>query len=409
MPKSPTGLPSGIRVTDTITATLFAKVFPVTAVNEILERHGCGTIRERHLPNEYVVYFILMMALFRDSALREVFRIVAESFNRLRKKAGEPHIPTASALSQACSRISSDAFAEMFHRFCVPVSTGAVKGCFFKRWRKVAMDGSVIDVCDTEENRDYFGTSKNQHQTQARFPKLRLCMLMEVGTHLTFSASMGPYSKGEIGLAQDLIPYIKPDMICIFDRNFFSFDMYSRIAERGAAALFRLQKGLILRSDQILQDGSHLVTIYHHKDVARKNGVTARFFQYRVHGAKNKEMYFMLTNILDPNEASATELAALYCERWEIENTLDELKSHLNTENLLPRSKTPNRVKQEIWALLMTHYVLRLNMFQAALIEDFDPDRISFVHTIRVVQRTLAKSSFFSPEEASSEDTQGDS
>lgn len=401
MPKSPASLPSGVRITDTLTVTQFATVFPVETVTEVLDKHGCGTIRVRHLPNELVVYFVMMLALFRDCSHREVFRCVALALSRLWGRTDqEPVIPTASALSQARDRVKFAPFEELFERFAQPLASIGSSGCFFKgKWRKVALDGSLIDTDDTDANRAYFGHSVNQISTRARSPQARFVGLIELGTHAFVKAAIGTYHDGEITLAKKLVQHVSPDMICLADRNFYSFDFFKALDERKAALLFRLQRGMSFFPEEQLSDGSYVVTLYSSADEKKEHGLRARFFQYKVNGAKSKETYFMLTNIMDPKIASAQELAALYCERWEYETALDELKTHLNAKAIILRSKTPDLVIQELWGLLMTHYVVRRLMYLAASPKGLDPDRMSFMHTVRVVRRTLVKPGVFSPEE----------
>ena len=97
----------------------------------------------------------------------------------------------------------------------------------------------------------------------------------------------------------------------------------------------------------------------------------------------------MLTSLLDEAAAPAPELAALYHQRWEIETALDELKTHLRGSKIVLRSKTPELVRQEFWGLLLAHFAIRGLMHEAALQADEDPDRLSFLHAVRVVRRKL--------------------
>ena len=96
-----------------------------------------------------------------------------------------------------------------------------------------------------------------------------------------------------------------------------------------------------------------------------------------------------LVSLLDPTGAPAAELAALYHERREIETALDELKTHLRGARVVLRSKTPELVRQEFWGLLLAHFAVRGLMHEAALRADEDPDRLSFLHAVRVVRRKL--------------------
>ena len=112
--------------------------------------------------------------------------------------------------------------------------------------------------------------------------------------------------------------------------------------------------------------------------------------EYRLEGVADAEpIYRLLTNVLDARQAPAQELAALYHERWEIETALDELKTHLRGARIVLRSKTPELVRQEFYGLLMAHFAVRALMHEAALKADIDPDRLSFVHAVRVVRRKL--------------------
>jgi hypothetical protein len=55
------------------------------------------------------------------------------------------------------------------------------------------------------------------------------------------------------------------------------------------------------------------------------------------------------------------------------------------------RSKTPELVEQEFYGLLMAHFAIRGLMHEAALRADEDPDRLSFIHSVRVVQRRMPR------------------
>jgi hypothetical protein len=101
--------------------------------------------------------------------------------------------------------------------------------------------------------------------------------------------------------------------------------------------------------------------------------------------------------MLDPAQAPAGELAALYHQRWELEGTLDELKTHQRGPRAVLRSKTPDGVEQEVYAHLLVHYAIRALMHQAALDADLDPDRLSFVRSLRIVRRQLIAQAAFSP------------
>jgi len=181
-------------------------------------------------------------------------------------------------------------------------------------------------------------------------------------------------------------------MLCLADRNFFGFALWNRGRASGADLLWRVKKNLRLRVEQRLPDGSYLSRIYaSERDWRRQtNGVVVRVIDYRLEGIADAEpIYRLVTTILDPTQGPAEELAVLYHERWEIETTLSELKTHLRGAKIVLRSKTPDLVRQEFYGLLLAHFAVRGLMHAAALQAGEDPDQLSFVHAVRVIRRKL--------------------
>jgi hypothetical protein len=130
----------------------------------------------------------------------------------------------------------------------------------------------------------------------------------------------------------------------------------------------------------------------------KTNGIVVRVIDYQLDGVVDAEpIYRLLTTILDHEKAHADELAALYQQRWEIETALDELKTHLRGSKVVLRSKTPDFVRQEFYGFLMAHFAIRGLMHEAALKADEDPDRLSFLHAVRVVRRKLPAYSAIPP------------
>jgi hypothetical protein len=181
-------------------------------------------------------------------------------------------------------------------------------------------------------------------------------------------------------------------MLCLADRQFFGFAFWNQARATGAQLLWRIRRNSRLTCEQRLADGSYLSRTYpSERDRRHKtNGVLVRVIEYRLEGVVGAEpIYRLITTILDPELAPAHELAALYHERWEIETALDELKTHLRGARIVLRSKTPDLVRQEFYGLMMAHFAVRGLMHEAALRADEDPDRLSFIHAVRVLRRKL--------------------
>jgi hypothetical protein len=253
-----------------------------------------------------------------------------------------------------------------------------------------------MDVADTPENAMEFGRP-GASRGKSAFPQFRWVSLLENGTHVLFNAIPAPYAVGEASLAWEVVKSLKKRMLCLADRNFYSFKLWQHAKSRGADLLWRIKKNQKFDVVVNLPDGSFISYVYPDwKSTRRKeNGVKVRVIEYAIQG--QTEVYRLMTTILDPSRAPAKELAAVYAERWEIETAIGELKTHLKGSAIVMRSKKPDLVLQEFYGLLMTHFAVRGLMHEAALAGNRDPDEISFTHSVRVIRRKLPQYAAFPP------------
>jgi len=273
-----------------------------------------------------------------------------------------------------------------------PIAVAATKGAWYRGLRLVSVDGSTMEVADQAGNDQAFGRP-GASRGESAFPQLRFVSLVENGTHVLFGTQQGPYAIGEITLAKAVLSALRQGMLCLADRNFFGFSLWAQARSTGAELLWRIKINARLPCEQPLADDSYLSHIYASDKDRRqqRNGVTVRVIEYRLQGVTDAEpIYRLLTTLLDPVQAPAAELAALYHQRWGIETALAELKTHLRGAKIVLRSKTPDLVRQEFYGLMMAHFAVRGLMHEAALKADIDPDQLSFLHAVRVVRRKLA-------------------
>jgi len=391
MGKEAAELPKGIRLTDFISLGAIAKIFPRDLIDDILRETGKTSQRQRDLPAHVMVYYVIALPLYMQEACREVFRCLREGLQWLFGPHKIGKTPGKSGISQARKRLGVEPVKVLCKRVVVPIATQKTKGARYRQWNLVSLDGSTLDVADTEENEKEFGRPSS-NRGESAFPKLRFVSLVENGTHVLFGANPGRFHDGETTLAKDVIPHLSKGMLCIADRNFFSYDMWKDALNTKADLLWRGKKNLILPCIKRLEDGSYLSKIYKsHKDRRLdNNGISVRVIEYKLKGVPKAEpLYRLITTILDPVAAPANELAVLYQERWEIETVLDELKTHLRGGQIVLRSKMPYGVYQEFYGLMLAHFAVRSVMHDAALMANEDPDRLSYVHTIRVIKRKL--------------------
>jgi hypothetical protein len=234
------------------------------------------------------------------------------------------------------------------------------------------------------------------------FPMVGVVGLVEGGTHAIVDAVQGSYRWGEQALARGLARdggRLGPGVLLLADRLFVGWELWQAMAGTGADLLWRVKCGQgapKLPVERVLGDGSW----HSHLRAAHGRRITVRVIEYTLSDPGRRtsvNRYRLITTILDPTKAPAQELAALYTERWEIETALAELKTTQRGPKQVLRSRTPELVAQEVWAHLLVHYALRAVMHTAALAEDLDPDRLSFIRSLRVIRRQVIAGAAVSP------------
>jgi len=392
MSRTVASLPAGSRITDYISLGVVAKTFPLEKIRASLAATRKESVRERDLPAHVVVYYVIALALYMQSSYREVLRCLLEGIQWLVEPGAGISVAGNSGISQARTRLGWEPVRQLHDDVVRPVAVAATKGAWYRAWRLISVDGSTLDVADEKGNNEAFGRP-GASRGESAYPKIRFVSLVENGTHVLFGSRMADYVTSEVALAKTVLPNLGKGMLCLADRGFFGFEMWKQAAATGADLLWRVRKNIHLPCEKRLPDGSYLSRIYSSQQDQRRgrDGIVVRVIEYRLEGVEGAEpLYRLVTTILDHELAPAAELAALYHERWEIETAFDELKTHLRGAHIVLRSKTPDLVRQEFYGLLMAHFAVRGLMHEAALRADKDPDKLSFLHAVRVVRRKMA-------------------
>jgi hypothetical protein len=412
-PAAPTLLPSPPPIIDRIALGALTHTFPPELVDRVVAETGRAEQRRRLLPARVVVYFVLALALYSHAAYEEVMRCLVEGLGwaqqarRGRRSWPWWHVPGASALAEARTRLGAEPLKLLFARAAGPLATAATRGAWYRHWRVMVMDGTCLDVPASPANQVLGRSKSGRGEGVGAFPQVRVVGLVEAGTHAIVDAVQGPYGSGEQTLARELAREggpLGPGALLLADRLFTGGELWRVMARTGADLVWRVKCGSKtapkLPVDQVLSDGSWLSRLYAASDRRRRHPITVRVIEYTLTDPGRRsgvDRYRLVTTIGDPAMAPAGELAALYTERWEIETALGELKTTQRGPKQVLRSKSPELVAQEVWAHLLVHYALRAVMHTAALVEDLDPDRLSFVRSLRVIRRQVIARPAFSP------------
>ena len=373
-------------------------MFPPALVDEVLEASNRVEKRHRLLPARVVVYFTLAMCLWADEEYVEVARLLVGGLKTMVRWRGSWQVPTSGAITQARARLGPDALKLLFERVAAPMSSEGAVGSWWRGLRLMAIDGTVFDVPDTTENAAHFGRPGSGRGDSA-FPQARVVALAECGTHAIVAAEIGPCTTGETTLARKLFSSLEEGMLLLVDRGFSGYELWGEAAATRAALCWRTKSNAVLPVVTVLPDGSYLSVL---RPPRNNDGepVTVRVIEYTLthpSRAEDEGPIRLVTTLLDPTEAPALELAALYGERWEEENAFDELKTHQRGAGRVLRSKSPEMVTQEIYAHLLVYFAIRTLINRAVEPEELDPDRVSFVASLRVVRRLVTEQAAFSP------------
>jgi Insertion element 4 transposase N-terminal/Transposase DDE domain len=407
MARTAMSMSSGGKISEHLSVGLLARAVPRQLIREVLAEQKLESQRVRDLPAEVVVYYTIALGLFMAVSTREVLRCLVEGLEWL-GKLGSVRIAGKAAISQARTRLGAAPLRELWNRVAKPVAAAESPGVFAGGLRVVVLDGSTLDVPDTQANDKFYGRQLLERASGRRavFPQLRFVALAEAGTHTLFRATMGPYRANEMELAQELFKNLDPSMLCVADRLYSTYPLWQKATKTGAQLLWRARQNMVLPVEELLADGSYLSSLYPSSKARsrRRKALPVRVIEYRLDrsGAPSQldhsdTLYRLITTVLDPKLLAAQQLAALYAQRWEIEGAFDEIKTHLRGGQVVLRSKTPDLVQQEFYGLLLAHWAVRLLMQEAADREKIDPDQLSFIHSIQVIRRKLASSPTIPP------------
>ena len=282
--------------------------------------------------------------------------------------------------------------ATLFHELARPLATPQTRGAFLGDYRLAALDGTTLNLPANPENIRAFGCPSNQHG-ETSLPQLRAILLVECGTHAVLDAGCWPYATSEHPCARRMVRSITDDMLVLYDRGLHSFALLQQIQARGAHFLGRLPSSVKVTRLHRLPDGSWLAEL-HPPDqggpLRHQPPIRVRLIEYQIDDPDAEpDGYRLITDLLEYQRYSAFTLALTYHERWEVENSIDEIKTHMDLEHHPFRSLRPLGVVQEFYGLLLAHFVVRALMHASAAEADLDPDRLSFVHALRVLDRFM--------------------
>jgi hypothetical protein len=379
------------RVLDRLAA--LEQVIPPELVERAVAEAGLVQERSCRLTHEVMLWIVLAMGIYTDCPIRHVFR----ECRRFRK---DDPIPTRSALCRARQRLGTHVLRRLYLMVVMLTCQQHMPGGFYKGYRLMGIDGSVFTTPDTPANERAFGRPKggSSSESQGGFPQVGKVSLVEVGSHIEYRFVVRPCHRGEPTMAMRLVKHLTPEMLMLLDAGFYGYPLLRMIWGQRTHFLVNVASGPLLQPIRPLSDGSYLAKIYpttRHRERDR-GGFMVRVLKYTLDDPQRTghgEVHRLVTTLLDEEQHPAQELIELYHERWELELTYREQKTHQDPRRASKpthlRSETPAGVVQELYAISLSHFVVRNVMYDAACEAKLDPDRLSFVGAIRILRTRM--------------------
>src|SRR5512135_437387 len=244
-------------------------------IQQALDATGRVNSRKCTLTHEVILWVVLAMGLFTELPIRQVFKHA----RRLRKGEESPH---RSSLCVARQRLGVAPVRHLFLRVARPLARPETPGAFYRGLRLMGIDGTTYDVPDSEANTAVFARPSAGPRGEGAFPQARKLSLVELGTHAEVALVVRSSAHGEQSMVGGVFRHLTSERLLLWDRGFFSSELWGPRIARGVKVLARVKVGLILRPIRPLSDGSYLAKIYRSPtDRAKdRDGVVVRVIRY---------------------------------------------------------------------------------------------------------------------------------
>lgn len=359
-------------------------------IEQALREGEAVSVRRRKMPADVVVWMVLGACLFAGMSFVEVLR----SFGLvpLTRRGNPQLLPSSGAIARARERIGGDTLAALFR-----IATGA----WFKRpesqhlvfhgLRVCGIDGFTVRLPDTPSNTAAFGKPSSRRE-DAGYPQARVVCVVEAVSHMIMEATPGAYQDGETTLLADIIPGLPGSTVYILDRNFNAYGLLWRLHSENLDRhwLVRCKKSLRVTVTKVLGPGDELVEVTTTAASRRADPELPKtFVARRLRYTAGKTEFVVLTSMTAAARFPAAEVAALYHQRWETETVVGELKTEQRAARMTLRSKTPDGIHQELFALMLAHNLVRMEMAEVASVLGVEPTRISFHRSVAAIAHHL--------------------
>ncbi len=367
-------------------------------IDDVLTEQGKDKYRQGTiLTPKFLVWLVLALTLRRDLNYPKVLNWMISGFRWIQLLLPpQSNVVQDGAISHARVRLGVGVIQALFYKLTSlfwPIDPD------FHGLVSVAFDGSTGTMPDTKRNMEKFHKPSSRSGNSA-FPQTRMMTLMALSVRLMLDIAYAPYTgkgTGERSLVIEILDrLIHTGLVFLLDAGLYSFEIVRKIDQADQKLIVKAPRTLKPKPIKILPDGSCLAQLTNKvpdpdapptksgRKRWKKVNLIVRVIRFQIPGFRPVTL---ITNILDTT-ITARELALHYHKRWDIEIAYDEIKTHqcATLRGQSPttfRSKRPDLVEQELYALLVMYNMVRLLIRRAAEEHGKDPCLISFLSALQ--------------------------
>lgn len=364
-------------------------------------------LRLRKLGAPLVFWFSVQLMLFREDSIQ----VVLERLLRVLRERGEgvtPRDVTPEAACKARYRLGHEPLRFAFEETAAAVQPAPT----FRGLCPFAIDGTKADMPDTEANAAFFGRPEAS-RGHAAFPQVSLVTLVDTASLRVCGVEYGTCHAPERPAGLRLLRRLGAGDLALVDRGFSSHEFLLEAALHPAHFVARVSSHWGLHPVKSLEDGSSLVDLTVRVPLPpeqqtrwRKTFPVVLRLRLVTYQVDEEDPIRLLTDLLDPTGYPAEEIAELYHQRWsaELQNAEGKVTLAATKHGRLAtvfRSKGPEGVLQEIYAMYLAYNLIRGAMVEAGEVHGVPPRELSFTRSLQVIREAIPRFDAASPEELS--------
>lgn len=278
-------------------------------------------VRKRKLS----IFQVIMYLLYTSKAS------MFQNLSRIHDDLGSIDFPDISkqALSKARQFISPDLFKELFYLSVDLFYSQIPSRKSWNGYHLFAIDGSKMELPNSKSNFEFFGEMFGYPDPNRRFTMGLASVVYDVLDDYIIHASFQRYLASERSAALEHLHNLEDlniyqNSVVIFDRGYYSEDMFRYCVEHQHLCLMRLKENYNIAK----KCSGDIVTIFPGNKKDNTEDIKIRVIEVIL---DNGTKEYLATNLFDPR-ITRKMFQELYFYRWPVETKYKELKSRLAIE-----------------------------------------------------------------------------